>query len=47
MKKEKELSIGKCPVCGEGDIIVTEFGYQCNAKKQQNSSKCKFTIHMN
>ena len=22
MKKEKELSIGKCPVCGEGDIIV-------------------------
>ena len=45
MKKEKELSIGKCPVCGEGEIIPTEFGYQCDAKKQQNGSKCKFTIH--
>ena len=45
MKKEKELSIGKCPVCREGDIIPTEFGYQCNAKKQQDGNKCKFTIH--
>lgn len=45
MKKEKELPIGRCPLCGEGDVIQTEFGYQCDAKKQKNGSKCKFTIH--
>jgi len=45
MKKEKELTIiGKCPVCGEGDIIRTEFGYKCNAKKKNNGNKCSFAI---
>lgn len=45
MEKEKDIPFGKCPVCGEGDIIRTEFGYQCNARKESNECKCKFTIH--
>ncbi len=38
--------IGKCPVCGEGDIIKTETGYRCNSKKKMpDGKKCKFSIH--
>ena len=34
MKKEKVLSvIGKCPVCGKGNIVKTSFGYCCDEKK--------------
>jgi len=46
MKQEKELTvIGKCPVCGDGDIIKTDYGYQCNAKSKSNECKCRFYIY--
>ena len=46
MKQKIETTIiGKCPVCGVGDIIPTDYGYQCNAKKLSKDSKCSFIIH--
>ena len=37
--------VGRCPVCGEGNIIRTEHGYCCDARKQAGSRKCGFIIH--
>lgn len=37
--------MGRCPVCGEGNIIRTEHGYCCDARKQAGSKKCGFIIH--
>ena len=46
MKQEKESNIiGRCPVCGEGEIVSTSLGYQCNGKNHSKESKCNFTIY--
>ena len=37
--------VGRCPVCGEGDIVRTEYGYCCDARKHGGSKKCGFIIH--
>ena len=39
MKKEKSLSvIGKCPVCGKGNVVKTSYGYCCDEKKGKDCS---------
>ena len=46
MKNSTEYRIlGKCPVCGEGDIIRVEHGYCCDAKRHGNGRRCGFIIH--
>ena len=37
--------VGRCPVCGEGNIIRTEHGYCCDARKPAGGKKCGFIIH--
>ena len=46
METNKGFKImGRCPVCGEGDIVRTEYGYCCDARKHGGSKKCGFIIH--
>ena len=45
MEKNTERIVGRCPVCGEGDIVRTEYGYCCDARKQGSGKKCGFIIH--
>ena len=45
METNTERIVGRCPVCGEGDVVRTEYGYCCDARKQGSGKKCGFIIH--
>jgi len=51
MANEDQKSLGKCPVCNDGDIVEREKNFACtNAKWEKNEEEkwenkgCKYSI---
>jgi hypothetical protein len=42
--KEENQSLGKCPVCGKGEIVSSDYGWHCNSIAQRGK-QCAFTLY--
>lgn len=44
MEEQKVKSIGTCPVCGKGQMVIGSLGYSCNYFRNMQD-KCTFNIY--
>ncbi len=42
----KEANLGRCPSCGQGDVVESAWGYRCtrNTRDEEGDAPCKFIL---
>ena len=42
--EDKCQSLGRCPVCGKGEIVSSDYGWHCNSISQ-SGKQCGFILY--